>query len=104
MNGWVADLISKEVADKFGKVWGLGSDTTKDPGPWEGEQRNMRKPSSSKCCGSTAAICTSRVVGRIVVRSAPVRALASPSIVAGCRSSWPSVSWPGCRNAHVGSV
>ena len=33
MNGWVADLISQEVADKVGKVWGLGSDTTKDPGP-----------------------------------------------------------------------
>jgi putative flavoprotein involved in K+ transport len=44
MNGWAADLISQEVADKVGKVWGLGSDTTKDPGPWEGEQRNMWKP------------------------------------------------------------
>ncbi|RFC69542.1 MULTISPECIES: NAD(P)/FAD-dependent oxidoreductase [Mesorhizobium] len=44
MNGWAADLISKEVADKVGKCWGLGSDTTKDPGPWEGEQRNMWKP------------------------------------------------------------
>ncbi|WP_198972891.1 flavin-containing monooxygenase [Xylophilus sp. ASV27] len=44
MNGWVADLISQEVADKVGKVWGLGSDTSKDPGPWEGEQRNMWKP------------------------------------------------------------
>ena len=44
MNGWAADLISPEVADKVGKVWGLGSNTTKDPGPWEGEQRNMWKP------------------------------------------------------------
>jgi len=44
MNGWAADLISQEVADKVGKVWGLGSSTTKDPGPWEGEQRNMWKP------------------------------------------------------------
>jgi putative flavoprotein involved in K+ transport len=44
MNGWAAELISPEVADKVGKVWGLGSDTTKDPGPWEGEQRNMWKP------------------------------------------------------------
>ena len=44
MNGWVAQLISQDVADKVGKVWGLGSDTTKDPGPWEGEQRNMWKP------------------------------------------------------------
>jgi putative flavoprotein involved in K+ transport len=44
MNGWAADLISQEVADRVGKVWGLGSDTSKDPGPWEGEQRNMWKP------------------------------------------------------------
>jgi putative flavoprotein involved in K+ transport len=44
MNGAVADLISQEVADRVGKVWGLGSDTTKDPGPWEGEQRNMWRP------------------------------------------------------------
>ena len=44
MNGYAADLISREVADKVGKCWGLGSDTTKDPGPWEGEQRNMWKP------------------------------------------------------------
>ncbi|MFK8081046.1 MAG: NAD(P)/FAD-dependent oxidoreductase [Granulosicoccus sp.] len=44
MNGWAADLISQQVADKVGKCWGLGSDTPKDPGPWEGEQRNMWKP------------------------------------------------------------
>ena len=44
MNGWAAQLISQEVADRVGKVWGLGSDTAYDPGPWEGEQRNMWKP------------------------------------------------------------
>jgi putative flavoprotein involved in K+ transport len=44
MNGWAAQLISQEVADKVGKCWGLGSATTKDPGPWEGELRNMWKP------------------------------------------------------------
>lgn len=48
MNGWAADLISPAVADKVGKVWGLGSDTTKDPGPWEGEQRNMWKPTQQE--------------------------------------------------------
>ena len=48
MNGWAADLISQEVADKVGKVWGLGSDTAKDPGPWEGEQRNMWKPTQQE--------------------------------------------------------
>jgi putative flavoprotein involved in K+ transport len=44
MNRFLEDLISPEVAAKVGKVWGLGSDTTKDPGPWEGELRNMWKP------------------------------------------------------------
>ncbi|MDA1061406.1 MAG: NAD(P)/FAD-dependent oxidoreductase [Chloroflexi bacterium] len=44
MNGWAAQLISQEVADRVGKVWGLGSDTALDPGPWEGELRNMWKP------------------------------------------------------------
>lgn len=44
MNGWVARIVSQEMADKVGKVWGMGSDTTKDPGPWEGELRNMWKP------------------------------------------------------------
>ena len=34
--------------DKVGKVWGLGSDTTKDPGPWQGEQRNMWKPTQQQ--------------------------------------------------------
>lgn len=44
MNGWVEKLVSKDAADAVGKVWGLGSGTTKDPGPWEGELRNMWKP------------------------------------------------------------
>jgi len=48
MNGWVADLMGQEMADRVGKVWGLGSDTTKDPGPWEGEQRNMWKPTQQE--------------------------------------------------------
>ncbi|MEM8690962.1 MAG: NAD(P)/FAD-dependent oxidoreductase [Pseudomonadota bacterium] len=48
MNGWAAQLISQEVADKVGKVWGLGSDTPKDPGPWEGELRNMWKPTQQE--------------------------------------------------------
>ncbi len=48
MNGWAAELISDEVAAKVGKIWGLGSDTIKDPGPWEGEQRNMWKPTQQE--------------------------------------------------------
>ncbi len=41
---WAATLISPDVAKKVGKCWGLGSNTTKDPGPYEGEPRNMWKP------------------------------------------------------------
>jgi putative flavoprotein involved in K+ transport len=48
MNGWAAELISQDVADKVGKCWGLGSDTPKDPGPWEGEERNMWKPTQQE--------------------------------------------------------
>ena len=48
MNGWAAKLISQDVADKVGKCWGLGSDTPKDPGPWEGELRNMWKPTQQE--------------------------------------------------------
>ena len=48
MNGWAAKIISQEVADKVGKCWGLGSDTKKDPGPWQGELRNMWKPTQQE--------------------------------------------------------
>ncbi|HKX38287.1 MAG TPA: NAD(P)/FAD-dependent oxidoreductase [Burkholderiales bacterium] len=44
MNQWAERLISKDVADRVGKVWGLGSNTRHDPGPWVGELRNMWKP------------------------------------------------------------
>ena len=44
MNRAVASVISEDVADKVGKCWGLGSGVRGDPGPWEGEPRNMWKP------------------------------------------------------------
>ena len=44
MHQWAEQLISREVADRVGRVWGLGSGTRHDPGPWEGELRNMWKP------------------------------------------------------------
>jgi putative flavoprotein involved in K+ transport len=48
MTGWAADLIGPAVAGKVGLVWGLGSGTAKDPGPWEGELRNMWKPTRQR--------------------------------------------------------
>jgi putative flavoprotein involved in K+ transport len=44
MSDVVAELISEEAANRVGRVWGLGSNTKGDPGPWEGELRNMWKP------------------------------------------------------------
>jgi len=44
MNDVVAKFLGTEVATKLGKVWGLGSGVQRDPGPWEGELRNMWKP------------------------------------------------------------
>lgn len=46
MDEWAAKLISPEVAQRVGRVWGLGSGTRMDPGPWEGELRNMWKPTA----------------------------------------------------------
>jgi putative flavoprotein involved in K+ transport len=48
MNRTVAQVVSEAVADKVGKCWGLGSGTPGDPGPWEGEPRNMWKPTQQE--------------------------------------------------------
>ncbi|RTL63416.1 MAG: NAD(P)/FAD-dependent oxidoreductase [Pseudonocardiaceae bacterium] len=48
MNQLASDIIGQDMADKVGKVWGLGSGTPKDPGPWEGELRNMWKPTAQE--------------------------------------------------------
>lgn len=48
MNQLASGIIGQDMADKVGKVWGLGSGTAKDPGPWEGELRNMWKPTAQE--------------------------------------------------------
>ncbi len=44
MNEWVAQIVSRQVADLIGPNWGYGSGVKGDPGPWLGELRNMWKP------------------------------------------------------------
>jgi len=44
----VEKFIGKDIASKLGRVWGLGSNTRGDPGPWEGELRNMWKPTAQE--------------------------------------------------------
>ena len=48
MSEWVGELISPEVQRKVGPCWGLGSGTAGDAGPWEGELRNMWKPTAQQ--------------------------------------------------------
>lgn len=48
MHEVVATLVSRETADRIGPCWGLGSGTRNDPGPWQGELRNMYKPTAQE--------------------------------------------------------
>jgi len=48
LNEMVARFLGKDLAEKMGRVWGLGSGTRGDPGPWEGELRNMWKPTTQE--------------------------------------------------------
>jgi putative flavoprotein involved in K+ transport len=48
MDQWVTQLCGEGVAKSVGRTWGLGLATNrKDPGPWEGELRNMWKPTTA---------------------------------------------------------
>ena len=48
MEQWVSRLIGEDIANKIGKCWGYGSGFKGDPGPWEGELRNMWKPTAQE--------------------------------------------------------
>ncbi len=48
MHEVVAEIVSREVADRIGPCWGLGSGVRGDPGPWHGEPRNMWKPTAQE--------------------------------------------------------
>ena len=46
MEQWISRLIGDDVAELIGPCWGYGSGFKGDPGPWEGELRNMWKPTA----------------------------------------------------------
>ena len=48
MHETVAAIVSREAADRVGPCWGLGSGVRGDPGPWQGEPRNMWKPTAQE--------------------------------------------------------
>ena len=87
MNGWAADLIGQEVADKVGKVWGLGSRHHQGPRPVGGRAaQHVEADPAARTCGSTAATCTSRGTTRCTWRcSSRPATRASPPRCTGCR-------------------
>jgi putative flavoprotein involved in K+ transport len=46
MHRSVAAIVSEAAAEAVGTCWGLGSGVPGDPGPWQGELRNMWKPTA----------------------------------------------------------
>jgi len=47
LDQWMATLCGEEISKKVGRTWGLGlGKRPRDPGPWEGELRNMWKPTA----------------------------------------------------------
>src|SRR3954452_6331942 len=52
MNGWAADLISQEVADKVGKVWDLARTRPKTRGRGRASRATCGSRPSRKGCGS----------------------------------------------------
>jgi putative flavoprotein involved in K+ transport len=48
MHETVAALVSRDAADRVGPCWGLGSGVPGDPGPWQGDPRNMWKPTAEE--------------------------------------------------------
>ena len=41
-------VVGRQVAERVGPTWGYGSGTRGDEGPWEGELRNMWKPTAQR--------------------------------------------------------
>jgi putative flavoprotein involved in K+ transport len=41
-------VLPEEITRRVGQLWGLGSGYRNDPGPWEGELRNMWKPTGQR--------------------------------------------------------
>ena len=46
--GAAPQLLPTEMIDRVGRLWGFGSGIRNDPGPWEGELRNISKPTRQR--------------------------------------------------------
>jgi putative flavoprotein involved in K+ transport len=84
MHETVAGIVSREAADAVGPCWGLGSGVRGDPGPWQGELRNMWKPTAVEALwfhGGNLAL--SRFYSRFVALQLKARMEGLPTPVYG---------------------
>jgi putative flavoprotein involved in K+ transport len=84
MNEAVAGIVDRETADALGPCWGLGSGIQGDPGPWQGELRNMWKPTAHEALwfhGGNLAL--SRFYSKFVALQLKARAEGIPTPVYG---------------------
>lgn len=84
MNEAVAGIVDRETADNLGPCWGLGSGIQGDPGPWQGELRNMWKPTAHPALwfhGGNLAL--SRFYSRFVALQLKARQQGIPTPVYG---------------------
>ena len=58
MNGWAADLIGRDVADRVGKVWGHRLRPRRTQAPGRASSATCGSRRNSPGSGSTAATCT----------------------------------------------
>jgi putative flavoprotein involved in K+ transport len=82
MSAVLSDLISPVAAATVGPCWGLGSGIPGDPGPWQGELRNMWKPTAIPHLwfhGGNLAL--SRFYSRTLALQLKARALGLPTPV-----------------------
>jgi putative flavoprotein involved in K+ transport len=68
MNGWAAELISQDVADRVGKVWGSAPRRRRTPARGRASSATCGSRRSRMGCGSTAETCTSRGTTRSISR------------------------------------
>lgn len=82
MHRFVADIVSEEVAEATGRVWGMGAGVPKDPAPWEGELRNMWKPTAVERLWFTGGnLAQSRHYSRLLALQLQARYLGLPTPV-----------------------
>ncbi len=81
-DGSAFGILSDEVADRVGKIYGYGSGVTGDPGPWEGEQRNLWKPTRQRSLWfHTGGFITSRFYSRVLALQIKAREVGIPTPV-----------------------